>query len=44
MTTIMLARKAVTPPAAKPDHVCQLLIVVANTDPLVWRRIQVPET
>lgn len=25
------------------DHVCQFLIVLARTDPLVWRRIQVPE-
>jgi len=30
-------------PFAAPAHVCQLLIVLANTDPLVWRRIQVPE-
>ena len=29
--------------ASKPDHVCQFLIVLPNTDPLVWRRIQVPE-
>ena len=28
----------------KPDHVCQFLIVLPRTDPLVWRRIQVPET
>src|SRR5881296_2865857 len=28
----------------KPEHVCQFLIVLAKTDPLVWRRIQVPET
>jgi len=34
------------PTASKPpsNHVCQLLIVLAKTDPLVWRRIQVPET
>ncbi|MEW6272558.1 MAG: plasmid pRiA4b ORF-3 family protein [Thermodesulfobacteriota bacterium] len=25
------------------DHVCQLLIVLPRTDPLVWRRIHVPE-
>ena len=30
--------------AARPEHVCQFLIVLPNTDPLVWRRIQVPET
>lgn len=29
--------------ATKPEHVCQFLIVLPNTDPLVWRRIQVPE-
>ena len=27
-----------------PEHVCQFLIVLPKTDPLVWRRIQVPET
>jgi hypothetical protein len=27
----------------KIDHVCQFLIVLPRTDPLVWRRIQVPE-
>ena len=30
--------------AAKPEHVCQFLIVLPRTDPLVWRRIQVPES
>lgn len=30
--------------ATKADHVCQFLIVLARTDPLVWRRIQVPES
>ncbi len=30
--------------AAKPAHVCQFLIVLPNTDPLVWRRVQVPES
>jgi hypothetical protein len=29
--------------AAKPEHACQFLIVLPRTDPLVWRRIQVPE-
>jgi hypothetical protein len=29
--------------AAKPEHVFQLLVVLPRTDPLVWRRIQVPE-
>jgi hypothetical protein len=28
----------------KPEHVCQFLIVLPNTDPLVWRRIQAPES
>src|SRR5882672_6161979 len=28
----------------KPEHVCQFLVVLPNTDPLVWRRIQVPES
>ena len=30
--------------AKKSEYVCQFLIVLPNTDPLVWRRIQVPET
>ena len=28
----------------KPEHACQFLIVLPNTDPLVWRRVQVPES
>lgn len=28
---------------SKPQHICQFLIVLPRTDPLVWRRIQVPE-
>ena len=28
----------------EPEHVCQFLVVLAATDPLVWRRIQVPES
>ena len=28
----------------RPEHVCQFLIVLPNTDPVVWRRIQVPES
>jgi hypothetical protein len=28
----------------RTQRVCQFLIVLSNTDPLVWRRIQVPET
>lgn len=28
---------------ARPEHICQFLVVLAATDPLVWRRIQVPE-
>ena len=27
-----------------PEHVCQFLIVLPNTEALVWRRIQVPAT
>ena len=27
----------------KPEHVCQFLVVLPGTDPLVWRRILVPE-
>ncbi len=30
-------------PTAPLEHVCQFLIVLPNTDPLVWRRVQVPE-
>lgn len=30
--------------AAKADHVYQFLVVLPRTDPLVWRRIQVPES
>lgn len=30
--------------ATKPESVCQVLIVLPNTDPLVWRRVQVPES
>jgi hypothetical protein len=32
-----------TRPAVKPEHVCQFLVVLPNTNPLVWRRIQVAE-
>lgn len=31
-------------PRRRPRHVHQFLIVLANTDPLVWRRIEVPAT
>lgn len=34
-------RRTRLPP--KAEHVCQLLVVLPNTDPLVWRRLQVPE-
>jgi len=27
----------------KPKYVCQFLIVLPGTDPLVWRRILVPQ-
>ncbi len=30
-------------PPAKAEHVCQFLVVLPNTDPLVWRRLQVPD-
>ena len=30
--------------AARIEHVYQCLIVLPRTDPLVWRRIQVPES
>jgi pRiA4b ORF-3-like protein len=39
MVTIPKARRA-----TKPKHVCQFLIVLPSTDPLVWRRIQVAES
>ena len=32
------APKPKRPP--QPEHVCQFLVVLAATDPLVWRRIQ----
>lgn len=38
MVTIPKSRQA-----TRPEHVCQFLVVLSNTDPLVWRRIQVPE-
>jgi hypothetical protein len=31
-------------PAVRPRLVSQFLIVLPRTDPLVWRRIQVPES
>lgn len=31
-------------PSTPPRHVWQFLIVLPNTEPLVWRRIQVPQT
>jgi len=30
--------------ATKPESACQVLILLPNTDPLVWRRVQVPES
>src|SRR5437762_7386745 len=40
-----LMTKIPKPKRANPlEHVCQFLIVLPNTDPLVWRRIQVPES
>jgi hypothetical protein len=38
-----MAKTKKAEPLAKVDHVCQFLIVLPKTDPLVWRRIQVPE-
>jgi hypothetical protein len=31
-------------PTINSEHVCQFLLVLPNTDPLVWRRVQVPES
>ena len=39
-----MARTSKPKRATKSDRVCQFLIVLANTDPLVWRRVQVPDT
>jgi hypothetical protein len=38
----MPSRKRAKPTV--PPHVFQRLVVLAGTDPLVWRSIQVPET
>ena len=35
--------KSAKPKRVWPEHVCQFLIVLRRTEPLVWRRIQVPE-
>jgi len=40
----MPARKPTTRRRRQPDLVHQFLIVLAGTDPLVWRRIQVPDS
>ena len=38
-----MAKISRTKRITKIDHVCQFLIVLSKTNPLVWRRIQVPE-
>jgi hypothetical protein len=38
-----MARTSRRQRVTKAGHVCQFLIILPNTDPLVWRRIQVPE-
>lgn len=37
-----MAKTATSKPVSL-DHVCQFLVVLPRTEPLVWRRIQVPE-
>ena len=37
------ARRKSAAPRGRPKVVHQFLIVLSGTDPLVWRRIQVPE-
>ena len=32
-----------TKSAAKSEYACQILVVLSKTDPLVWRRLQVPD-
>jgi len=39
-----MATKRKPQPTRKAGHACQFLIILPNTDPLVWRRIQVPES
>jgi hypothetical protein len=42
--TMAIRRSGKTKPVRKrPASVRQFLIVLSGTDPLVWRRIQVPE-
>jgi hypothetical protein len=39
-----MAKAPTRKPITRPEHVCQFLVVLPNTDPLVWRRLQVPES
>jgi len=39
-----VAKTASRKPPESPQYVSQFLIVLPNTDPLVWRRIQVPDS
>ena len=43
MAKVPARRKSATP-RGRPKAVHQFLIVLSGTDPLVWRRIQVPES
>jgi hypothetical protein len=38
-----MTRPKTRKPPRKPKYVCQFLVVLPGTDPLVWRRILVPE-
>jgi hypothetical protein len=39
---LIVAKSRKRKPRRRIEHVCQFLIVLPRTDPLVWRRIQVP--
>jgi hypothetical protein len=39
-----MAKRRNTKRPENPEHVCQFLVVLPRTDPLIWRRIQVPES
>ncbi len=41
---VLPIRRKTTKRVARPKLVHQFLVVLSGTDPLVWRRIQVPET
>ena len=38
-----MARTKTRTPQRRPKYACQFLVVLPGTDPLVWRRILVPE-